>query len=192
MSFATPRLFVSALLLAGATACGGAVATPASEVQAAMEKFSSARSYQATLNHDGPAKGSSTGYYVAPDRFRMEMKGMTQVVIGDTLHATTRGQTRQMPVPEGMLEKWRDPANLRRQAATMQVESLGSEAVDGQAATKYMIEHASPQPSKSLLWVGEDGRPLQLQVSGMSQGRAVNTTIRYSRYDDPEIRIEAP
>jgi outer membrane lipoprotein-sorting protein len=192
MSFPYPRLLVSTLLVAGATACGGAVATPAAEVQAAMEKLANARSYQATMAHDGPAKGTATGYYVAPDRFRLELPATTQVVIGDTLHVTTRGQTRQLPVPAGLLEKWRDPANVRQQPATVEVQSLGREAVDGQPATKYVVERGEPQPAKSLVWVGEDGRPLQMQVTGTSQGRVVTTTIRYSRYDDPEIRVEAP
>lgn len=192
MPFPVPRLLVSTLLLAGATACGGAVATPAAEVQAAMEKLAGARSYQATITHDGPAKATTTAYYVAPDRFRREMPGMTQVVIGDTLHVTERGASKQLPVPEGMLARWRDPANVRQQPATLEVESIGSEAVDGEPATKYRVERSQPQPARSLVWIGADGRPLQMQVAGMSQGRPVTTTIRYSRFDDPGIRIDAP
>ncbi len=192
MPFPYPRLLVSTFLLASVAACGGAVATPAAEVQAAMDKFAGARSYQATMTHDGPARATNTGYYVAPDRFRLEQQGTTQVAIGDTLHVTVRGETKQLPAPPELLAKWRDPANLRQQPATLEVESLGAEAVDGKPATKYLVEHGEPRPARSLVWVGADGWPLQLQVSGMSNGQSITTTIRYSRYDDPDIRIDAP
>ena len=43
-----------------------------------------------------------------------------------------------------------------------------------------------------VLWVGADGYPVRILVEGAQGARGGNTTIRYSRFNDPTIRIEAP
>ena len=42
------------------------------------------------------------------------------------------------------------------------------------------------------MWVGGDGYPLQIRVTGNLNGQASTTTIRYSRINDPTIRIDPP
>jgi hypothetical protein len=42
------------------------------------------------------------------------------------------------------------------------------------------------------MWIGNDDLPLQIRVSGSAQGRTTTTTIRYSRFDDPTLRIDPP
>ena len=89
----------------------------------------------------------------------------------------------------------------------MSVESLGNDSVDGQPAKKYLVRHTEPKPSgpqssetqssqpqsnEFTFWIGGDGLPLQLVSQGESQGKPYSMTLRYSRYDDPGIVIDAP
>jgi hypothetical protein len=105
-------------------------------------------------------------------------------------------------LPEGTLTQWRDPLRIKEHKAGMSVESLGNDTVDGQPAKKYLVRHAEPDPSQSRsdqsqsnelsFWIGGDGLPLQLVSRGESQGKPYSMTLRYSRYDDPGIVIDAP
>lgn len=168
---------------------------PREEVIAAMRKLMDARSYRAQMRHSGGPRGAMTNTvdFVAPDRFRMEMAGIgTQYVIGDTMTMTMQGRTVQVPMPEGTITQWRDPGNFRGAEASMTAEALGSDAVDGIQARKYLVHHTAPKPADITLWIGADGLPLQMQVSGDASGQAVTTTVRYSRINDPGIAIEAP
>jgi hypothetical protein len=76
--------------------------------------------------------------------------------------------------------------------ATMTVTAQGADTVGTAPARKYLIHHTRPQPIDVLMWVGDDGRPLQLEVSSTMQGSKVETSVHYSRYDDPSIVIDAP
>src|SRR4249919_2347403 len=49
-----------------------------------------------------------------------------------------------------------------------------------------------PHPSESTLWVGADGYPLKIEVTGDANGQVARTSIRYSRFNDPAIRIDPP
>jgi hypothetical protein len=42
------------------------------------------------------------------------------------------------------------------------------------------------------MWIGGNGYPVQFRVDGKAQGQATTTTIRYSRFNDPKIRVSAP
>ncbi|HJW45549.1 MAG TPA: hypothetical protein VJ484_03570, partial [Lysobacter sp.] len=130
--------------------------------------------------------------FVAPDRYRMKMPMGTQYVIGDTMYMTMNGRTMKTPLPKGQVGEYRDPAKFAEHKATMTVEALGSEAVEGQAATKYLIRNTQPKAGESTMWVGADGYPLKIEVSGDAGGQVTRTTIRYSRFNDPTIKVEPP
>lgn len=169
--------------------------SPRDEVIAAMRKFMGLRSYHAEMHFSGGPRGEMTNKvdFVAPDRFRMEMAGLgTQYVIGDTMYMTMQGRSMQVPMPEGTVTQWRDPGNFREAETGMTAEALGSEDVDGVAARKYVAHHTTPRPADVTLWIGPDDLPLKMQVEGESEGRPVTTTVRYSRFNDPSIRIEPP
>lgn len=53
------------------------------------------------------------------------------------------------------------------------------------------MRHAEPEASEFTYWIGSDDLPLQLRHSGESQGKPYTMTIRYSRFNDPTIRIDA-
>src|SRR5690606_31027386 len=149
------------------------LADPRAEVEAAMRKFIAARSYHASMHVDGGADGSMTNEldFVAPDRYRLVMPRLgTQVIIGDTMYMQVQGQSMKMPLPEGTLGQWRDPARLEADRAGTAVRALGREAVDGTPARKYLVHHAKPEPVDVTMWIGDDDLPLQIQVAGTAQG----------------------
>lgn len=183
-----PRVAALLLLLAGA----GAFAGPKDEVKAALDKFVAARSYHVTMSHSGAQAMTTEADFVAPDRFRMTMPMGTQYIIGDTMYMNMQGRSMKVPMGKGTMTQWRDPANLAKHEATMTVKALGSEAIGGKPAKKYAMSNTQPQPSASTMWVGSDGYPLQIRVDSNVQGKPVTTTIRYSRFNDPTIRIEPP
>jgi outer membrane lipoprotein-sorting protein len=163
------------------------------QVGGVMDRFLAATSYHATMTARA-AKGDMTMEmdFVAPDRYRMKMPMGTQYVIGDTMYMTMNGRTMKTPLPKGQLGEYRDPAKFAEHKATMTVEDLGSEAVDGQAATKYLVRNTQPKAGESTMWVGADGYPLKIEVSGDAGGQVTRTTIRYSRFNDPTIKVEPP
>ena len=172
-----------------------APADPRADVQAAMDKFLAARSFHATMRLKGGAQGLAItdADFVAPDRYRITIPNVgTQTVIGDTMTMSTHGHTMQVPMPTGTLTQWRDPARIGGNAATMDVKALGPDSVGGIPARKFALHHAQPRPIDVLLWIGDDGRPLQVQVDSDMQGHPVQSSVRYSRYDDPSITIDAP
>lgn len=172
-----------------------APADPRAEVQAAMDRFLAARSFHATMRLKGGAQGLAItdADFVAPDRYRITIPNLgTQTIIGDTMYMSAHGRTMRLPVPAGTLTQWRDPARIEGNLAAVRVEALGADSVGGAPARKYAVHHAQPRPIDVLLWVGGDGLPLQVQVDSQMQGHPVQSSVRYSRYDDPSITIEAP
>lgn len=165
------------------------------EVIASMHKLMEASSYHVSMDVDGGAQGRLRNEvdFVAPDRMRMQMAGMgTQVVVGDTMYMTMDGRAMQVPMPKGSLTKWRDPANFGEAEAGMTAEALGRESVDGIPARKYALHYTVPNSADGTLWIGPDGLPLKMQVASEADGKQVTTSMRYSRINDPSIRIDAP
>jgi len=212
MAVARPAPFLAACLLACAlAACGPQAPAPAAspaaaapvapapdpraEIGAALDRLQAARSFHATMRIEGGAQGLVLNEvdYVAPDRFRIRMADVgTQTIVGDAMYLSMGGRTSRVPMPAGTLERWRDPARIAGNEATMTVQALGEDRIGTEPARKYLVHHAQPQPVDVLLWIGGNGLPAQLQVSSTMQGHPVSTTIRYTRFDDPAIRIEPP
>lgn len=162
------------------------------QVKAMMATFLTAKSYHATMTHSGGTRTMTNEIdFVAPDRYRMVMPMGTQYIIGDTMIMSIDGRNMKVPLPKGSMD-FRDPARLSENAETMTVESLGSESLAGQATRKYLIRNSQPEPSESTMWVGANGYPQQIQVSSTAQGQSYTTTIRYSRFNDPTIRVDPP
>jgi len=177
----------SALLLIGSAHAGGK-----DEIKAAIGKFSAARSYHVSMRQSGQQAMTTEADFVAPDRFRMTMPMGTQIIIGDTMYMDMQGRTMKVPMPKGTLTQWRDPANIAKYEATMAVKALGIELLDGKPAKKYRVSNTQPQPSTSTMWIGGNGYPLQIKVDSKVMDKVVGTTIRYSRFNDPSIRIDPP
>ncbi len=165
---------------------------PVDEVKASMDKFLAAKSFHAIMKMEGAQPMTTEMDFVAPDRYRMRMPVGTQLIIGDTLYMQTQGRTMQVPLPEGVLAQWRDPLKIDQHKADLEVEALGDERVHGVAAKKYRVRHTQPDPGEFTFWIGEDDLPLQLVHSGESRGEPYTMTLRYSRFNDPGIVIEAP
>ena len=183
------RMLCLAATLAALPAWAGA----REEVNASMEKFMAARSYHATMTATGAHTMNNQVDYVAPGRYRMRMAGLgEQIIVGDTMYLDMRGRSTKVPLPKGTLSQWRDPARLAENAKTMTVTALGSEVVGGAPTRKYRVDHSQPQPSTMTLWVGSNGYPLRIVSSTRIQGKPMVTTIVYSRYNDPALRVDVP
>ena len=168
--------------------------SPADEVKASMDAFWGAKSFHATMVMEGADTPTTTSEmdFVAPDRYRITMPMGTQVVIGDTMYMQVRGRTAKMPLPKGTLSQWRDPLKFGQGKEGLAVEALGADSVDGTPAKKYRVKVTRPEAAEFTYWIDGDGRPLKFEHEGSAQGKPFHMTARYSRYDDPGIRIDAP
>ncbi|MDQ3494650.1 MAG: hypothetical protein M3485_03780 [Pseudomonadota bacterium] len=173
--------------MSAATAHAGA----REEVEAAMQKFLAARSYHVEMQHDGPQPMTTTVDFVAPDRYRLSSPMGAQTIVGDTMVMTMQGRSMRVPLPKGTLTQWRDPAQMEKHRDTLSIEALGAAMLDGKPARKYRMMNSKPR-SESLMWVGADGYPRRIEATAQMQGKPVTTTLRYSRFNDPAIKIAAP
>jgi hypothetical protein len=161
-------------------------ADPLEEVNAAIDKLLTARSYQASMvSADGRVQQQLE--FEAPGRYRIRSGGDEFVIVGDVLYRN--GVAVQVPLPQDVLMRWRDPARLAEQPADMEVVVLGNETVAGVHARKYRIQRQQRAPGLLLLWVASDGFPVQILARGTT-GAA--TLIRYARFNDPSIDVEPP
>lgn len=168
---------------------------PTQAIKASMDRFVALRSYHATMDFEGGPGGTMGRHeidFVAPDRFRLQMPMGTQVIIGDTMYMQMQGRTMKMPMPKGTLTQWRDPAKLQQSEAGMTVQDQGRDTIDGVPARKYLVHHAQPKPTDVTMWINGDGLPLQIQVASPYKGKTMTSTMHYSRFNDPTIRVDAP
>lgn len=173
------------------------LSSPVDEVKASMDKFLKAKSFHAVMTMEGARGMTNEMDFVAPDRYRMKMPAGTQVIIDDTMYMQADGRSMKVPLPKGTLSQWRDPLKIEENKAGLSVEALGSDSVQGQAAKKYLVRNTQPEPNQPgpnefTFWIGSDGLPLQLLHQGQAEGKPYSMTLRYSRFDDPTITIDAP
>ena len=162
------------------------------EMSKAMDAFLTIKSFHVDMTSATPKGDMAMDMdFVAPDRYRMKTPMGTQYVIGDTMYMTMNGRTMKMALPKGQIANYRDPAQFEANKATMTVESLGRDTVDGQSTRKFRVLNTQPQPSESIIWVNGDGYPLKIDITGKGS-QASHMTIRYSRFNDPAIRIDPP
>lgn len=191
MTTAARRLALAALplsLLAAVTAWAGAK----EDMKALSVKFLALRTYHVHMENSDKRVPATDMDFAAPDRYRMQTPQGTQYIIGDTVYMDLGGRTMKVPMPKGAMTQWRQGDTAFREVDKMQVEALGSELADGKPAKKYRMTIAGKVPSTALLWVGADGLPIRQEVTASWGGRTTTTTIRYSRFNDPSIRIDVP
>jgi len=162
------------------------------EVTASMDRFLAARSFHASMRIEGERPMASEMEFAAPDRYRIDLPVGTQIIIGDTMYMDMHGQRTRVPIPEGTISQWRDPLKIAQNLDGLSAEFLGSEPLQGIPARKYQVRHSFPEPGEFTYWVGADGLPLQLRHSGQGEGGPYVMTLRYSRYNDPGIRVMVP
>ncbi|WP_137190446.1 hypothetical protein [Stenotrophomonas rhizophila] len=201
-----PALAVLSLLLSGCARAPDPTATaptpaqgsvpaamdPVQAVLGASQRFGQLRSFHASLRMQGPRTVEATMDFVAPDRYRLVTDDGPQLIIGDTFFLQRAGEVRQVPVPPGLLAQWRNPLPPDLAPAQLQVEDLGSDAIGGQPAHKYRVRHASAAPDGMLYWINAQGLPVQIERQGQTKGETFRITLRFSRFDDPALRIDLP
>jgi hypothetical protein len=171
------------------------LASPKDALKASMDKFLALRSYHASMEFSSGPDGQMAHHdidFVAPDRYRMVMPMGTQFIIGNTMYMHVQDRTMKVPMPKGTLSQWRDPARLAEAEEGMTVQAQGSDALDGIATRKYLVHHEKPQPTDVTMWINDDDLPVQIQVNSLLKGKDMTSTIRYSRFDDPSIKVDPP
>lgn len=182
-------LYLFALLAAG-TAWAG----PRENVHAAFSKFLAAKSFRATVTNVVDGKQLSSMAYVAPDRYLVHSgRGPETIIIGDNGWMNMNGRTMKLPIPVGrIIAQYRNKSMLD-QLGSVTVTDLGSMSVEGKPAHMYHYVVTEPSKADVKLWIGDkSGLPLQIESQGSFMGHASTTRIRYTDYNDPSIRIEAP
>lgn len=181
-----------AVLLLGLTASTLACAGPKEDVVAAVDKFLAAKSYHASMSM-GPGAATETDF-VAPDRMRVKLGTMgDQILIGNTMYMTLQGKTSKQPAPGGGVAATRSREKVLGNLQTLKVTALGEEALAGVATKKYKVENSQPNKTSSTFWVAAaTGYPVQAVNVAEVGGKAYTSTLKYSRYNDPSIKIEAP
>ena len=177
-------------------ACSAAGAAPKDDLHAAFAKFLQAKSFRASVTDVKNGGVVSTMEFVAPDRYRIKpAKGPQSLVVGDTMYLDMNGKLTPMPVP-GIGEKvaqYRNKDFLAEVESGMTVQALGDETVDGEAAKVYAYTVTKPLKSDAKTWISQkSGMPIQIESTGTFMGHTSTTRVRYSGFDDPSIRIDAP
>jgi outer membrane lipoprotein-sorting protein len=183
-------------ILVLALGCSLAVAAPKDDLHAAFTKFLAARSFRATATDVKKGEQVSKMEFVAPDRYRVDAAGgQASLIVGDTMYMDLGGKLTPVPVPGvgKMVARYRNPEFLGEMEAGMEVKALGNEAVDGEPAKVYACTLTKPLKSEAKMWISENtGMPIQIESTGSFMGHATTTRVRYSGFDDPSIRIDAP
>lgn len=169
---------------------------PKDAMLASMEAFRAVRSYHATMRMEGGPEGPMVNEmdFVAPDRYRIDMRArgmeVRNVRIGNDTWMTVGGRTSKITMPPGSMDQWQDVMHKSQQ--TMTVEAQGHETIDGVATRKFLIHQTQPKPSDVTVWINGDDLVEQARMQSEHQGSPITTTIRYTRYNDPAIRIAPP
>lgn len=181
------RLTLGLAALAFATA---AHAGAKEDLHAAFGKFLAQTSFKGSVTSQMAGRTfHSTVEFQAPDRYRVTSEGRPPgVIIGGFMYIDINGHAMKMPAP-GTIAQYRDPGMLTQAERSLTAKDLGLDSVGGVPAHKYSYDIAGPHASTVTIWVSvASGLPVQLQNSG----RAVASTISYSSYGDPAIKISAP
>ena len=161
------------------------------DVDAAIARFAQAQSFHASISTAG-SPASETDF-IAPDRYRMTLPdGRVQVVVDGTMYMRDGDAVQRVQVPPEVLARWRQRTGLSGLGAGMQATALGEDVLDGASARKYAITRPGEAAPAMTIWIGTTGYPLQVEANGMAEGKPVTTTIRYSRFNDPNLAITAP
>lgn len=161
---------------------------PRAQVERALAELGEASSFEAVmLSTMSMSKDQVTRtelQYVAPDRFRISAPMGTHTVIGRTSYTDFGGHTSISELDEAFDPELDDVG----MDETTTVELLGAESVDGAPAIRYLVSKGEPDPEEITMWVGADGFPIQMR----SEQEGMTATVRYTRVNDPSIRIEPP
>jgi outer membrane lipoprotein-sorting protein len=164
------------------------------DLHATFSKFLAQTAFKGTTTATlGGRTIHSVVEFQAPDRYRISSEGRPpSVIIGGSMYVNINGRFMKMPMPMS-LAQYRDPNIVAQIESSLSVEDLGMDSVGGAPAHKYRYQLAGAHPSKVTIWVSvASGLPIQLQNAGQAMGKTLDTTINYSNYSDPTIKISAP
>lgn len=164
------------------------------DLHAAFTKFLAQTAFKGSVTSQMAGRTfHSTVEFQAPDRYRVASEGRPPgLIIGNSMYMDIGG--RYMKVPAlATVAQYRDPGMLTQVERSLSAEDLGMDSIGGAPAHKYRYQVSGAHPSTVTIWVSvASGLPVQLQNSGKAMGKTLDSTISYSNYGDPTIRIDAP
>jgi len=185
-----------AIALFGLAVASPVLSAPKDDLHAAFVKFIAQTSFKGSADASMMGhKVHSTIEFQAPDRYRIAAEGRPpSVIIGNQMYLNIGGRSMKMAMPAGMsLAQYRDASVLAQLEHGLAVEDEGMDSIGGAPAHKYRYTVTQPRPSTSTIWIGaSSGLPVQLRTTRPIDGKSVDTTISYSNYSDPAIKISAP
>ena len=190
------HLLLSTLASVAAAAAMPASAEPKDELHDAFVKFLAARSFHAEVANVKTGEATGAMDFVAPDRYRVHpAKSPAQVIVGDTTYMDLNCKLTPMPVP-GMAKRvaqYRGGDFAKEIESGMSVQALPEDSVDGEPDRTYAYPITQPVKADAKAWVStKSNLPIQVESSGSFMGHAATTRVRYSRFDDAAIRVDAP
>jgi hypothetical protein len=187
------------LLCASTLFSGTASADVKSDVIAAFQKTMTAKGYEVSGNTE--AQGQKTPFKMrvqGGNRFEMELPNAAgkSVILPDVACMFVGGKWMRSPVNMSQTVAQYTQAGIEQTRETMRdVKDLGSATVDGQKAR--VLSYAADvkvmgvsSSSESKIYIGPDGRILQVEVLGRAMGVESKSLQKY-RYDD-SITVERP
>ncbi len=187
------RIVLAFVLASGLAA--PAHAGPKEDLHNAFTKFLAQTSFRGTTTASmGGTIIASTVEFVAPDSYRVTTSGRPPgLIINGVMYINVNGQSMKIPMGKDMIAKYRNTAVLAELEKGAKIDDLGVDSVDGQPAHKYRYTVSQPHASSSLVWIGtKNALPLQMQTSGVANGKSIATTVKYDKFNDPSIKIVAP
>jgi hypothetical protein len=188
------------------TGSGTGTGTNNATLQAATDAMKGVTSYHFTMTTDMGATGSTMaeGDMIPPDKMSMtttaSMAGQeikTQMIkIGTDVWTNVGGQWIKTEAPVTV-----NPTDMMSMGNVTDLEDLGDDTVDG-VASKHLRYKASTDTgtaagatsSQAEIWIDKaTNRVVQIVSSTDVAGTGtVKVTMKFSRYNDPAIKIEPP
>ena len=188
---ATARLSAALIALAFA---GNATADSRSDLHAAFLKNLAAKSYRSTITDIASGAQVSTVEYQAPDRYRIQATGApASVIAGGAMYMDVNGKAMKMPLPPGMLDKFRSDSAWKRMEKDTLIREVGPTLVGKEAARKYHWITGGKNASTGDVWVStKTGYVVQVETAKEPGSRMGAVRVSYGSFNDPAIRIAPP
>lgn len=164
----------------------------------AASKLENASSYLATTTWTGETGSlSGTLAFVAPDRFDHDGTDSRMIVIGDTTYhwLGDMGPT-EAPLEPQMMLLVDEIRLLILGAGIASATPIDSGKGDFPSARQFRVEFCPNERFKVRddvdIWVDADGYPVARRITGTIDGKSFSSEVRYSRLNDPSLRVEPP
>jgi len=172
---------------------------PRQDVIDASTKFIALPYFSAKMTSSGQNEIKTQVDYVAPDRYHIAYLGgtgggMEMILIGNDMYMKAGGKWAKSPgANANSIPSLRDSFTEEGLKSLNDVQSAGTETIDGKEANVYTYKNVTPKgqyPFESRIWISQDsGLPMKIVVDYPS-GVLKQMTVVYDT--DTPVKIEPP